>query len=64
MKITSNGMTIELTLDEAIALAMLLGGMSAHNMMKYSDIDAEQAYLLQCLYGTLSAFVPLNDVEA
>ena len=61
MELKSNGFVMKLSFDEVIALATLLGNMSKKNMMDYGDVTEEEATLLQVMYGTLSAFVPVEE---
>jgi hypothetical protein len=61
VKIKSSNIQIELNIEEAIALAKLLGNISRLNMMELGGLDEEEAQMLQIMYGTLSAFVPTEE---
>jgi hypothetical protein len=60
MNISSNGIKIELTIEEAIALSTMLGNMSQGKYISEGKVDSTQAELLSQLYYVLSDFVPIK----
>ena len=57
MEITSHGISIDLTHEEAVALHTLLGNMSDSQMQEFGTVDEEEAKILRRMFYNLAEFV-------